>query len=909
MTLSEDPDGAVAAHELSETVQSTESTTGPIPRHGVETSEARFRSIFDSTTRGLLLLGSDGEPRIANAAFTKLFAIDDVEPLTLSAVKQRCVSGGQFSKLQERLEECLAGGSSRFDVTIDVRRGTGAARRHLSARCNPVIAGGSIDGVLIEFTELTEQVHARLDEERSRARMEAAQRIAQLGHWEQSLRTGAITWSDELYRILDLDPAQEFPSAERLHEAVHADDRQRVMAVVHDALAEKQGYEIRYRIGRSNGSVRVVDEVGEISLDSDGKPLRLLGVVHDVTEQVSAQQALVESEARFRFAQSIAHVGSWGRSLKRADGYWSDEFFRLLGLEPGSIEPSRGNFLKYMHPDDRATFLELADSASEGYDLRLRFIGADGVERILWMHGELTRGEDGEPLRWDGTGQDVSELVAAERALEESESRINLVFDSVGTGLAIIGPDRRALVVNRACSEILGYPAEELTAVPFDHLVHPDDLAMTLESFQQRLEGVPVLQERVDTRLIHADGRVVEADLRAVPFRVGDTIVGVLAEFRDVTVESALHRQVAESAEQIDAILEATPDALIVADDDDVILRTNAATKEIFGWEPEALVGQPVSILVGGPDRAAHAEYVDYYKQTGKASTPEGLAVGNFRGATGRRADGSDFPVELAVAETGTRDGRKLFVAAIRDVSERQAAEEQVGRLNAEVARRSQETQALMQQLLTAQEEERRTVAYDIHDGPAQQLAAAQMFLQAFIHDAAIVPAEAPNLAKAKQHLEEGLNETRRIMSGLRPAMLDDLGLEDALRQLLVEVTEQAGVQLEFDSNGLEVGLPPTVEITLYRVAQEAVSNALKHSGSRHLVVRLTSARDGVRLEVQDRGVGFNTTSVRSPSEGKRFGLVGMRERVTLLGGAFEIESRPGEGATVRVEIPFSGGK
>ena len=417
--------------------------------------------------------------------------------------------------------------------------------------------------------------------------------------------------------------------------------------------------------------------------------------------------------------------------------------------------------------------------------------------------------------------------------------------------------------------------------------------------------GEVVPEQQVDIRLIHADGHVIETDLRATEFRVGGEVVGVLAEFRDVTLEAGLHRQLFESAEQIDAILEATPDALIVADDEDVILRANAASEGVFEWEPDALVGQPVSVLVGGVDHAAHAAYVDYYKQTGKASTPEGLVVGNFRRVLGRRSNGAHFPAELAVAETGLSDGRKLFVAAIRDISEREAAEARLRELNSEVARRSQETQALVQQLLSAQEEERRTVAYDIHDGPAQQLAAAQMFLEAFVHDESISTSATPNLAKAKQYLEEGLTETRRIMSGLRPALLDDLGLGDALHQLLVELTDRANVELEYDASGLHGELPAAVNIALYRIAQEAVGNALKHAGSPCLEVRLESNADRVRLSVGDQGRGFDTAQVPSPSGGERFGLVGMRERVTLLGGTFEIESVVDAGTMVRLEIPL----
>jgi PAS domain S-box-containing protein len=334
----------------------------------------------------------------------------------------------------------------------------------------------------------------------------------------------------------------------------------------------------------------------------------------------------------------------------------------------------------------------------------------------------------------------------------------------------------------------------------------------------------------------------------------------------------------------------------------------NAATERIFDTKTDELIGHPVSELVGGIDQAAHHSYVEHYKQTGNPSTPDGLVIGNFREATGQRADGSEFPAELAVAETELADGRKLFVAAIRDITERKQAEAQLQTLNSELETRSHERQALVQQLLSAQEEERRTVAYEIHDGPAQQLAAAQMFLEAFAFDQNIdMEADsADHLQRAKSYLDTGLTETRRIMSGLRPALLDDLGLADALHQLLNELASRAEIQLELDSSKLVNHLAPSVEITLYRIAQEAATNALKHSGSDRLRVDLQSDGSVAQLRVADYGRGFDPNAIEGPRDGHRYGLVGMRERVALLQGQFEIDSAPGQGTVITVTIPLS---
>jgi signal transduction histidine kinase len=249
------------------------------------------------------------------------------------------------------------------------------------------------------------------------------------------------------------------------------------------------------------------------------------------------------------------------------------------------------------------------------------------------------------------------------------------------------------------------------------------------------------------------------------------------------------------------------------------------------------------------------------------------------------------------------------FVTTIREIKERERAGAELERLNTELAARSTERQVLVQQLLSAQEDERRSVAHEIHDGPAQQLAAAQMFLEAFAFSQEI-DLDSPDsdyLHRAKSSLDSSLIETRRIMSGLRPAQLDDLGLADALSELLMELTELAEMELELTTGELADDLSPTTEITLYRVAQEATNNALKHSGGSRLEISLQSNGSVARLRVEDDGQGFNLEGVEGPRAGERHGLVGMRERVELLGGEFSIESSATGGTTIAATIPLNG--
>ena len=163
-------------------------------------------------------------------------------------------------------------------------------------------------------------------------------------------------------------------------------------------------------------------------------------------------------------------------------------------------------------------------------------------------------------------------------------------------------------------------------------------------------------------------------------------------------------------------------------------------------------------------------------------------------------------------------------------------------------------------------------------------------------------------LKSAKAHLSNALAETRRIISNLRPALLDDLGLVDALRSSLAQLVADSGVRWELTVDLGDENLDADTEIVLYRVAQEAVGNALRHAQTDRVLVDLRSGPAGTELTIQDWGTGFDTTEPLRDRDRPGLGLIGMRERAELLDGTFELESIPGSGTTVRVRIPHRHG-
>jgi signal transduction histidine kinase len=227
-------------------------------------------------------------------------------------------------------------------------------------------------------------------------------------------------------------------------------------------------------------------------------------------------------------------------------------------------------------------------------------------------------------------------------------------------------------------------------------------------------------------------------------------------------------------------------------------------------------------------------------------------------------------------------------------------------RLYEELTQREQQLHELVGKLLTAQEEERRRVAYDVHDGLAQMVAAAYQHLQGFArHHPPASPRGRDELEETLELVRTTVGETRQVISHLRPTTLDDFGLAAAIQQQVSSLRAE-GRRVEY-VEALGTGrLPAQVETTLFRVAQEAMTNIRKHAGPATAHVALERLDGAVRLLVQDEGSGFRPTDpLGGDGPGERVGLSGMRERVLLLGGRFDVLSDSGAGTSVIAEVPL----
>lgn len=344
---------------------------------------------------------------------------------------------------------------------------------------------------------------------------------------------------------------------------------------------------------------------------------------------------------------------------------------------------------------------------------------------------------------------------------------------------------------------------------------------------------------------------------------------------------------------QLRGIFESASEAIITADASQTIVLANPAAAQVFGRPVEQLVGAPLDSLVPERLRRRHRDDVERFGDADSAARP----MGRRADVVGLRADGQEFPIEAAISQVHV-DGQRLYTVILRDVTEPR-------RLQAEL----EASHADLERLVTAQqrieEEERKRIARELHDDLQQVLAAIKMDVGSIQTELAAHPARLPPLvARIDELATTAITSSRRIVNDLRPLLLEELGLGPALEALCRQFSERTGIAARVDCDegcSAPDTMPEAVAICLYRLAQESLNNAAKHSMARHVQLRLASPAAGRwALRIADDGQGLQPGDLRKPMS---FGLRGMAERVRALGGTLRVNGVPGHGVVVEVEI------
>lgn len=469
-----------------------------------------------------------------------------------------------------------------------------------------------------------------------------------------------------------------------------------------------------------------------------------------------------------------------------------------------------------------------------------------------------------------------------DEALRESEERLRLaqqgarlgVFTwDIQTGVNSWSPELEAMYGLPPG----GFPG---TQPAWEALLHPDDRAAALEQVRRSIESGETAEG--EWRAVWPDGSTHWLQARWRVFRDAagrpHRMTGVNI---DVTERKEAEDALRESEDRFRSLVASSIDAVLLTAPDGRILSANAAACRLFGRSEEELI------------RVGRSGVVDTSDPRLAQALEERARTGRFHGElTFVRADGSKFAGEISTAIFADRNGAPRTSMVIRDITERK-------RLEAGQAQ-------ILERLAMVQEEERRRISRELHDQIAQRLVALAVELKNLETSLAAGEPPGERVQALRGAVDDLQQSVRQLAWDLRAGELAEGGLETALVDYCEEWSLRAKVPVDCACRGLGgVRLPAAIEGTLYRVAQEALANVEKHARPSHVSVLLERDDGLVRLTVEDDGRGFDVDAVRtSPEAMQRLGLMGMQERVALVGGTFLIESSPGSGTTILVRVP-----
>ena len=468
------------------------------------------------------------------------------------------------------------------------------------------------------------------------------------------------------------------------------------------------------------------------------------------------------------------------------------------------------------------------------------------------------------------------------------------LFRDGPVGIAIVTLEGAIAEANGAVHRIFGYEPDELVGRVVFGLLHPDDVDEARDDVAALIAG-RVAFLAAERRYHRKDGTlvwlrpftVVERGPDGLPARLVTQVIDLSARRR---AEEALRA----SEGRYRGIVESQQAAVMRVGLDFRIGFVNEHCSRIIGVPAAEMIGQDFSQWIYDEDRdavlAAVASQIALPPHRAEAVSRVKCAGGVVRWFEWEGSavlDDQGIPVELQ--------------AVGRDVTERHLAEEALRASHEQLQRREQQLRLLTERQVSIREEERRRLGFDLHDGVCQELVGTAIIVESVRRR--LEPhggATAAELDRVSRHLYEIVEHVRQLAGELRPMLLADLGLVGGLRSLVAGMaTDTTAVHGHFAS-----GIPrlaDDVELGLYRIAQEALANAMRHAGAERVDVTLDLRRECLALEVRDDGCGFDPGDRRAEA----LGLTSMAERAQALGGRFEILSQPGEGTTVRVALPF----
>jgi len=557
---------------------------------------------------------------------------------------------------------------------------------------------------------------------------------------------------------------------------------------------------------------------------------------------------------------------SWNPAAERIYGYSAAE---VIGHSINLLAPLDGvgefqNVLKRLGNGEPLNHFETVHSRKDGRLVHVSFT----ISPIQNAVGQL--------IAACTIARDITEDKQAEWMMRDQARVLDLIFEHSLDCIVLLDKDYNFIRVNQAYAKACGRAASEFPG--HNHFeLYPSPLK---EEFDEAIRHRVAFSRtaRPFTFPDHPEWGVTYWDLSMVSIRnENDDIELLLFTLRDVTERQRTEDKLRASESRFRVLVEQATDAIFLHGPEGLILDANPRACESLGYTRDELIGMSIAAI----DPVVNRDTLQRIGDQLNAGQQVALDT------THQRKDGSTFPVEVRI-NPFHYDGRRVALSVVRDITERKRTDQAL------VESRNR-LESLSRQLITTQETERKDLARELHDEIGQSLTAMRILCET---------GACPRGPQVLDLVTELMERVRNLSFDLRPPMLDPLGLLPAMLWNFERYSKATGIHVVFQHSGVEKRFSSELEIAVYRIVQEALTNVARHAGVTEATVQLWADADTLGIQATDQGKGFVPDAVMA--EGRTGGLTGILERVELLGGEIEIESSPGQGTFITVQFPLA---